>query len=127
MNILVVDDDMALLRSLEILLEAQGHYVMSFSDPTTACQYVEHGPDIDVFILDYMMGEMSGEDVLKQVARRLPGNCRTIMITGHSEELASYRILAGLGVHRVLPKPLDLEQLSEVIGQQDAGYKKAAS
>ena len=64
MNILIVDNDMALLKSLEILLEEQGHHVNSFSDPETAVLYIKQQPEVDVLFLDFRMSGMTGQEML---------------------------------------------------------------
>ena len=115
MNILIVDNDMALLRSLEIVLKDQGHHVMSFSSPQTAYLYIEQEPDVDVLILDFVMPEMNGEELLRRMWGRLPRHCKKIMITGHTEQIGSYKILQALGVSHVLAKPLDLDRLCELV------------
>ena len=115
MNIVIVDDDLAFLRSIEIIMSSQGHHVSSFCDPATACLYMKQNPDIDVLLVDYVMGEMNGEEVLKTISG-MKSNCRkTIMITGHKESIKSTRILHALGVDRILCKPLDLDQLYELV------------
>jgi len=114
MNILIIDDDLALLRSLEIVLTEHGHHVTCFSDPVTASLYVAEKPDIDMLLIDFMMGEMNGDELLKIMGRQLSRYCKTIMITGHREEIQSSKILQALGVRLVLCKPLDLDQICEL-------------
>lgn len=115
MNIVIVDDDLALLRSLELVLQAEGHHVMSFSDPATANLYLEQQPEIDVLLLDYVMGESTGEEVLRNLSIEKSIPRKTIMITGHKEAIRSSKILQALGVDLVLCKPLDLNELCERI------------
>ncbi len=88
MNILIVDNDLALLRSLEIVLTAHGHHVTCFSDPATARLYVEQGPDIDVLIVDYVMGEMNGDELLKRLGRQVTTQCETGAATTNANNQA---------------------------------------
>ena len=111
MNIVLIDDDTGVLRSLEILLEEAGHHVMAFSDPHTACLYFEQKPEIDELILDYCMPSMNAEDVLRAIEGYLPRECKTFILTGHMEEVESSRLLRALGVDRILAKPLDISEL----------------
>lgn len=111
MNILIVDDDASLLRSLEIVLTVRGHRVMAFRDPAAAMRYLEGGPDIHVLLLDYMLDGMHGDEWLESAGARISTGCTTIMITGHKEQVQSSRSLQRMGVRRILGKPLDLERL----------------
>ena len=115
MNILIVDDNLALVRSLELVLTEHGHHVHCFSDPATASLYLEQSPEIDVLLLDYLMGEMKGDELLRNMRENLATRCNIIMITGHREEITSTKKLEALGVRRVLCKPLDLDELCELV------------
>jgi DNA-binding NtrC family response regulator len=115
MNILIVDDDKSLVRSLEIVLRVRGHCVTSFCDPAAAKRHLEREPEVDVLLLDYVMGGMNGDALLESVGRNLSPGCRTIMITGHREQIQSTTSLRAMGVSRLLSKPLDLDQLCTLV------------
>ena len=111
-----MDDDRALLRSMEIVLRAEGHEVVSFDDPVDAHFFLHHNPPVDVLIVDYLMPGFTGEELLR-LARGETGGVRAgkvIMITGHSE-FARGLDMAALGVNELLVKPLDLDRLCEVV------------
>jgi DNA-binding NtrC family response regulator len=114
MEIVVLDNDRALLRSVEIMLNAGGHRVHVFQDPESACRYVEKGGSLDILLLDYVMPHLSGTEVLQRIRKFLPGHARVVLISGHTEMIESLD-LDDLGIARFLPKPLDLEQLDAVI------------
>jgi len=120
MNVLIIDDDVALLRSLEILLSTQGHEVRTFSDPGEASASLQHHWVPDVVILDYLIPPLTGDEVLRRLRPGFTGDCRVILISGHTDLLDPF-VLESMGVHAFLPKPLDIDRLSELV---DAGTKE---
>ena len=119
MNVLIVDDDTALRRSLGIVLTERGHHVTCCGNSISATAHVKRHPHIDVFLLDYIIGETDGEELLNVIADDLPPECRTIMITGHFESIRSTERLRQQGVVQFLAKPLDLREVCELIEQNN--------
>jgi DNA-binding NtrC family response regulator len=115
MQVVVIDDDAAILRSLEILLSTQGHRVLSFRNVDEACGYLERSPPPDVLIVDYVIPPLMGAEVLDRVRTRLPDGCRLILISGHTD-LIRPQGLERMGVDAFLPKPLDFDELTELVG-----------
>jgi two-component system, OmpR family, response regulator len=65
-TVLVADDDDDIARLLRDYLEADGHIVHIANDGRAAVDAVEHHP-VDVVLLDVMMPELSGFDVLRRI------------------------------------------------------------
>ena len=65
-TVLVADDDEDIARLLRDYLEADGHTVHVVNDGRAAVDAVEHHP-VDVVLLDVMMPELSGFDVLRRI------------------------------------------------------------
>jgi DNA-binding response OmpR family regulator len=65
-TVLVADDDDDIARLLRDYLEADGHTVHIASDGRAAVEAVEQHP-VDVVLLDVMMPELSGFDVLRRI------------------------------------------------------------
>ena len=110
MRIVIVDNDVPFLRSLEIVLSARGHQVTCYDDPVVAEVALSDGPSPELLLIDYRMPRLSGIDLIRAVQPRLGAGCTVAMITGHAEELLAVD-LAALGVARVLCKPVDLPGL----------------
>ena len=64
MNVAVVDNDRALLRSLQILLEERGHRVRAFGSAEEAAALFAGGQAPDAVIVDYVMPGVAGEELL---------------------------------------------------------------
>ncbi len=115
MNVVVIDDNTALLRSIEILIAEKGHCVVCFEDPIAGCSFVKQNAErIDVLVLDYVLPGTTGECVLMWIANYLPKTFRTIVISGHTDMIDPFELKV-MGVETFLPKPLDFDLLCEAI------------
>ncbi|MCT3050095.1 response regulator transcription factor [Leuconostoc mesenteroides] len=74
MNILVVDDDIEIAELLEIYLKNEGYEPIIADDGKEALSKLNTNPDIALMILDVMMPNMNGLDVVKTVRKdsRIP-------------------------------------------------------
>ena len=71
--------------------------------------------DFALVILDYVMPEMDGAEVLREL-RRLAPEVKIILSTGHSSKLDMRDLLAA-GVTALLPKPYRPQDLLRVVGE----------
>jgi PAS domain S-box-containing protein len=71
-TILVIDDDPALRRTVEVLLRAQGHQVRVAEDGAAAVAALDAGLRPDLILLDRSMPSWPLSDTLEAVRRRLP-------------------------------------------------------
>jgi DNA-binding NtrC family response regulator len=120
MKVVIVDNDIALLRSLEILLSDRGHEVSLFRNPDTACSFIERAGPFDALILDYAMPGLDGAEVLRRIKGRLSEHCKVILMSGHTD-LVEPLDLKAMGVSSFLPKPLDFDRLCKMVGSRDGG------
>lgn len=114
MRIVLVEDDLDLLKTLEMLLRRQGHQIIAFQESTIACAFLERGEPFDLLIIDYMMPDLTGRDLIQRVRDRRSKSSRVILISGHTDVLESLD-LGAIGVDAFLPKPLDLNKLNSTI------------
>ena len=116
MDVVIVDDDTALLRSLEIILCAEGHRVTVFSDPSVAYTFFKQGGSADVLILDYVLPGVTGKRFLELLRRYVPrlDDSKVIIITGHMEMIDGAKLKA-IGAMALLPKPLHLSELCDLV------------
>lgn len=122
-KVLVVDDDEHILRSLAQYLELEEFSVRTASGGAEALALVEEEKP-DLMVLDVMMPEMDGFEVLENLRRnpeteKLP----VIMLTArdqHGDVLKGYQ----MGVSSYMVKPFNLDELVEVINQVFAEASK---
>ena len=83
-QILVVEDDAAVLRTVERLLSASGYSVVTESNPKQAL--ARDNSDIDLVITDLIMPAMSGIELIEQLRARRP-DLKTLIISGYQDDI----------------------------------------
>jgi len=119
-RILVIDDDKALCRSLEIQLELHEHEVLS---APTAREGLAAGAEAapDLVLLDLGLPDRSGLDVLRRITETAPGR-PVVMITGQQDMQATIEAIR-LGAFDYIRKPFDMDDILLVI--EKAGKLRA--
>jgi len=110
--VFVVDDDEAVLDSLQSLLDAEGFEVTSFASATAALTAIEHGPPA-CLVLDLHMPVVSGLDLMGRLAERGIG-VPVVVITGKFDRQTAERARAA-GAQAVLRKPFAASELMDAI------------
>ena len=110
MRILVADDDDVSALVLSDRLEELGYDVTVVGDGVAAWELVQTG-DFRLLILDWMMPEMDGMELVRRI-RATPSALYTyiILLTGRTDRKDRLEALDG-GVDDFLPKPLDQGEL----------------
>ncbi len=117
-TILVVDDTPALLDVVRKCLEGEGYRVITCLESRHACR-LAHEERPDVIMLDVVMPEVSGWDVLASLRAdptlsRIP----VIVCTAYVAEALGRMVELRSGPDQqlgLLPKPFDIEELIEVV------------
>jgi two-component system, cell cycle response regulator len=95
-RVLIVDDDLTLLQTLEQLLTREGHQVFaarSGAEALTLCE--THQPHL--MLLDYFMPGMTGEEVVRTV-RRTNNEVQIVLQTGYASERPARTMLRELEI-----------------------------
>ncbi|NIZ04642.1 response regulator [Pseudoalteromonas sp. HF66] len=111
-NIVIIDDDEAILRSLKRLLGTNNH-VICFSDPLSAIEYAKKN-SISLVICDLLMPAISGFAVLEDI-KLLQPNCSRLLITGYAELEASKSALNNNIANMITAKPWDNFELTMLV------------
>jgi NtrC-family two-component system response regulator AlgB len=112
MNLLVIDDDAALRKSLRLALEAMGHRVTEASDGAQAEERLGHGL-FDVAFLDLRLGRERGMDLLPALLRLAPG-LAVVVVTAYATIETAVEAMRR-GAFDYLPKPFTPNQLRLVL------------
>jgi DNA-binding NtrC family response regulator len=111
MTIMVVDDELRIVKTCEKVLGAQGHTVYGFTTTRKALEHLAHGAAADLLLVDYMMPELNGFEFIEQ-AWSLRPKLRVVMITAHgTRELLGEAAQAG--IHGVVLKPFTATDLTQ--------------
>ncbi|MCR1842289.1 response regulator transcription factor [Murimonas intestini] len=100
-RIYLVEDEIHLSRILQLYLEKEGYEVTTFQSGMEALKYTEQMPDM--WVLDIMLPDISGYDILKQI-RLISWDIPVIFMSARNEEMDRVVGLE-LGSDDYLPKP----------------------
>ena len=113
-RIMVVDDDPALTRYLEELLQEQGYRVTALTDSREALQCFEQNPHaIDLLLTDQTMPGLAGVRLAQAVLARRP-DLPVIMCTGYSDSVDAGKARA-MNIRGYLSKPVDPVRLTRLM------------
>ena len=112
-RILVVDDDGPILRLVATVLRRENYEVDTAGGGREALSKIELTP-YDVIVLDLMMPDVTGYDVLKSLYARVPQvKCVVILSAASSFELATS---TNPNVFITLRKPFEIAALISAVG-----------
>lgn len=104
-NVLVVDDEVSILKAIERLLRKENCRVWTATGGAAALAILE-AEDIRLVVSDKNMPGMNGLDFLKQVKRDHP-KVLTIMLTGNADLASAVDAINEAGVFKYIQKPWD--------------------
>lgn len=110
-KVLVIDDDVAVVKTVSSVLQAHGHEVSEASNGNEGlAMYRQEG--FDLVITDIIMPEKEGFATIEEMKKEFP-DVRIVAISGTSHEgVGSYLELAQeLGADDVLHKPFMVDDL----------------
>jgi DNA-binding NtrC family response regulator len=111
-RILIVDDDAAVRKVLQTILESAGHKVESATNGREAVGRIALG-GIDLMITDLVMPEQEGIETIKQLRREYP-DVKVIAISGAFG--GDYLQIANfMGAHGTLVKPVRMEAVLNAV------------
>ncbi len=108
-NILVVDDNVNLLETYQLILQNAGFNVDTSNNALNAL-YKTRKNHYDLIIIDMNLPDMLGDDLVKRI-REINHQIQIIMITGYS----SYSKNSNIDVQKFIMKPIPPETLIDQI------------
>jgi len=112
-RVLVVDDEEIVVRSCLRALAGGDFDVDAARSGLEALKRIEEQPAVDVLVLDIMMPQIDGMEVLQRVKEAHP-DIEVVMVTGLSQVDTAVRSMK-LGAFDYLPKPFDPDELKQVV------------
>lgn len=117
-NVLVCDDDSAILESLRIYLSADGYNVLCASDGVEALELLESN-DIHCMVLDIMMPRLDGLKTTLKIREKY--NFPIILLSAKSEDTDKITGL-GFGADDYVTKPFNPLELTARVKSQIRRY-----
>jgi two-component system response regulator AtoC len=111
-EIVVVDDNLELLESLELYFREKGYGVFTADNGETGLALIKSRKP-KVAIVDLRLPGMSGLELLQSLKNE-DIDCRTVVITAYQEMETTVQAIK-LGAFDYLHKPLDIDALDQII------------
>jgi len=112
-TILLVDDELEILKSLGEILTRFGYQVIAKQAAQEALASVKDGANIDLVITDYRMPGMDGLEFLNAL-RQMDPSVPVIMLTAYGA-VESYLKSLSLGVFEYVNKPIKAKDLGRIV------------
>jgi DNA-binding NtrC family response regulator len=111
-KVLIVDDDRDIVSIVSTILRGKGWDITAAYSGQEALEAVTSSKP-DIILLDIMMPEMNGIEVLKRI-KKIDADARIIMITAFGD-VESYLDSMELGAYEYINKPFETDELLEMI------------
>jgi two-component system, NtrC family, response regulator HydG len=112
-TLLVVDDELPVLRVVERLAAKSGFDVIPCGSGTEAMQALARRP-ADLAMIDLRMPDVNGLELLRQIRSTAP-SCEVILMTAYAGVDSAVEAIKS-GAREYLTKPFDFERLRQVLG-----------
>lgn len=116
-KILIVDDEINVLRSLERLFMDCDFDVTTSSSPIEAQQLFEEDGPFDIVLSDYMMPGMNGIELLNGIRSKSPDTVG-IILSGYADMEQITKAIADGQIKHFVMKPWDNEMLIALINKE---------
>ncbi len=107
-TVLLVDDDPTFLSTLRREFTRR-HWHVATADSCAAAAAVARAQRPTVILLDLMLGDGSGLDLIEMLRREWPGT-RIVMTSGHPTFASAVEAMR-LGAHHFVPKPCSVDRV----------------
>src|SRR5712691_7049238 len=111
-SLLVVDDELPVLKVVERLAGKAGFDVETCASGTEALRMLMRKPS-DLAMVDLRMPDVNGLDLLRQIRANVPG-CEVILMTAYAAVDSAVEAIK-LGAREYLTKPFDFDRLRDVL------------
>lgn len=109
-KIMLVDDEMHVLRILKMSLKKQGYDIVTYSNGQDALNALQHETP-DVLITDIQMPRMTGEELCKQIQQQYPDREYLIFVLTSRTEIEHREWSAKINNLKFLEKPVSMRNL----------------
>jgi DNA-binding NtrC family response regulator len=107
-TVMVVDDDPAVLETMELALSCQGHQVVTAQSGRAAIE-TARSMDVDLVLTDFRMGDMDGLETMRAIKAIKPAT-RVMIITGFASAEMEEELKRS-GAVAIVAKPFGLDDL----------------
>lgn len=114
MRVLIADDQPSVGNTVALLVNAAKHHVVKVVNSGAQAIRAYHTYKPDVVLMDYSMARLNGGTACRYILTEDPGARIVFVSSRPASELAD------IGAVAILPKPVDLKELEELLNNMDA-------
>jgi len=115
MKILGIDDNRDFLQLCNVVLTSAGHKYTAMDNGKEGLQAIRD-KKFGLVLLDLSMPDFCGEDVLDALVKEgIMDKQKIIVFTGSAVTEEEFGTLLEKGIHSIIPKPFDIDNLIETI------------
>jgi two-component system cell cycle response regulator DivK len=119
LRVCLVEDNLTLQRLFLLLLKKSGFEVTAFDHGKPAIEWIlKNKPD--VVLLDIMLPDMNGADILKHLRLKMPRNLMTVALTAYANAADKEKFMRD-GFDGFIPKPINPQTF---IGELEEMYRE---
>ena len=111
MTIAVCEDDKDLLGLIELILEDEGHNLVTSSDDSSLRQIINSDAKIDLVVVDYWLKKTKADEIIKEIKAK-DNNMPVILMSAISD---LPEVSERLGVNDYIKKPFDIDNFKNKI------------
>ena len=115
MKVLIVDDDIRNVFALTSLLEQQEMEVLYAENGVEGVQLLQEIPEIDIVLMDVMMPQMNGYEVMQQIRQDPQFSSLPIIALTAKAMKGDREKCIEAGASDYISKPIDNEQLLSLL------------
>ena len=120
-QVLFVDDEENVLRSLRRLFVDEAYEIIVANSGEEALRVIQSNPDIGLIVSDQRMPGLTGVDFLAK-AREIAPDALRILLTGYADINAVAEAINRGGAYRYITKPWKDQELIQIIGEAAQQY-----
>lgn len=120
-NILIVDDDIHIVKLIELNLTSPQYRVAHAKNGQQAITSIKNNK-FDLILVDLMMPDMDGLSLIRSIKNDLPAHTLILLLTAHVLEQYLMEAVQG-GVYDIIQKPFTANRLKLTI-RNAWNYKK---
>jgi len=111
MKVLLAEDEAVSRRLMEIHLDKWGFKVVGARDGAEAWVQLQQQPDIEMAVLDWMMPEVDGVDLIHRIRTELPGRSLYVIVCTARAAVEDLVTALDAGADDYVTKPFRQEEL----------------
>lgn len=125
-TIVIIDDEENVVLTVALMLGSSGYIVQGFTKVLDGVKYIrDHHDSVNVILLDLMMPELSGLDVMAMIVNDKKLQHIPIILQSGMEDSAAFEQAKSIGAYKCIKKPYSKKMIVDLI--KEVGVTSSSS